>query len=60
MEYEIGDDPQGLPDRPDGERDGGLREDRIYFRKGAPARRANQLDDAHDEDSALQQFGEAV
>lgn len=25
MEFEIGDDPQGLPDGPEGERDGGLR-----------------------------------
>ena len=32
MEYEIGDDPQGLPDRPEGDRDGGLRE-RMFFRK---------------------------
>lgn len=60
MEYEIGDDPQGLLDYPDGDRDGGLREDRIFFRKDAPARRVNLDDDAGDEDSPLQQFGEAV
>lgn len=58
MEYEIGDDPQGLPEHPDGERDGGLREDRIFFRKDAPTRRANQLDDAQDEDTALRQLDE--
>lgn len=32
MEYEIGDDPQGLPDLPEGDRDGGLREP-LFFRK---------------------------
>lgn len=32
MEYEIGDDPQGLPDRPEGDRDGGLH-DTLFFAK---------------------------
>ena len=60
MEYEIGDDPQGLPERPEGDRKGGLREDRIFFRRGAPAKRLNLHDDARDEDSPVQQFGEAA
>lgn len=60
MEYEIDDDPQGLPDRPDGDRKGGLREDRIFFRKGAPAKRWNVHDEARDEELPVQQFGEAA
>lgn len=32
MEYEIKDEPQGLPDKPDGVRDGGLAEYRFLFR----------------------------
>ena len=60
MEYEIEDDPQGLPERPDGDRKGGLREDRMFFRKAAPPKRARQLDEARDEDSAMQQLGEAA
>ena len=60
MEYEIGDDPQGLPDRPDGDRDGGIREDRMIFRFGDPEKRENVLDDASDEDSPIDQFGEAA
>lgn len=39
MEYEIKDDPQGLPDRPDGERDGGLDEDPVLrHRESRPSR----------------------
>ena len=60
MEYEIDDDPQGQPDRPDGDRKGGLREERMFFRSDRRARPRRQLDDAHDEDSAMQQFGEAA
>lgn len=60
MEYEIGDDPQGLPDRPEGDRDGGLREDRIMFRRRASAKPVNRHDDAADEDSPGEQFGEAA
>lgn len=56
MEYEIGDDPQGLPDRPEGDRNGGLREDRIMFRRGAPSSPPPRLDDAEDDDSPLEQF----
>ena len=60
MEYEIGDDPQGLPDRPDGDRDGGLRTVPIFFRKNAPAEPIDIHDDASDEDSAVEQMGEAA
>jgi hypothetical protein len=60
MEYEIGDDPQGLPDRPDGDRDGGLREPLVFFRRQAPAEPGDLHDDASDEDSALAQMGEAA
>ncbi len=52
MEYEIGDDPQGLPEQPEGDRGGGLAEDRIFFRK--PASDA----DARNDGTALRQFGE--
>ena len=55
MEYEIGDDPQGLPDNPEGDRDGGLREN-LIFRKGAARRAATQLD----EDAPSEQLGELV
>lgn len=60
MEYEIGDDPQGLPDKPDGDRDGGLREDRIMFRRGAPAKPVNRHDDAGDENASVEQLGEVA
>lgn len=60
MEYEIVDDPQGLPEKLEGDRDGGLREDRILFRHCAPSTRADLYDDARDEDSAIEQFGEAA
>lgn len=55
MEYEIGDDPQGLPDTPEGDRDGGLREN-LFFRKGPTRRAATQLD----EDAPATQLGELV
>lgn len=32
MEYEIGDDPQGLDDLPEADREGGIREP-LFFRK---------------------------
>ena len=32
MEYEIDDDPQGLQDEPEGDRDGGLVEDHIALK----------------------------
>lgn len=60
MEYEIGDDPQGLPDRPDGDRDGGLRDAPVFFRRHAPVEPVDLHDDARDEDSALAQMGEAA
>ena len=60
MEYEINDDPQGLPDRPDGDRNGGLPEDRMFFRKDRPAEQANKHDHWHNEHSPLRQFGEAA
>ena len=40
MEYEIGDDPQGLPDRPEGNRDGGIRENLVSRRQPRFERRA--------------------
>jgi hypothetical protein len=53
MEYEIGDDPQGVPDHLDGDRDGGLRE-HLCFRK---ERRAGPT--APDDPNArIEQFGE--
>lgn len=61
MEYEIDDDPQGLPETIDGDRDGGLREDRLLFFADAPAiKRANRHDNAEEEDCPLQQLGEAA
>lgn len=53
MEYEIGDDPQGLPDRPDGDRDGGLREN-LFFRKGSGGRHAAP----NDPNAPVEQLGE--
>ena len=53
MEYEIGDDPQGLPDVPEGDRDGGLREN-LFFRRGSLRRAATQLD----EEAPREQLGE--
>ena len=60
MEFEIGDDPQGFPENLESDRDGGLREDRLFFRKEAPARKADRHDDAGDEDMAVKQLGEAA
>lgn len=60
MEYEIGDDPQGLPDHPDGNRDGGLGEDRLFFRKDPPDRVADRHHYAPDEDLPVAQLGEAA
>lgn len=53
MEYEIGDDPQGLPDRPDGDRDGGLREN-LFFRPGSDEWNAAP----NDPNALVEQFGE--
>ena len=60
MEYEIGDDPQGLPDAPEGNRDGGLGESRIFFRNKASAKRANYQVDERVEDTAVDQMGETA
>ena len=60
MEYEIGDDPQGLPDRPDGGRNGGLSDDRMFIRTSAPAKRPNSREDDRDAHLPLKQFGEAA
>lgn len=54
MEYEIGDDPQGLPEAPEGHRDGGLSDGSLFFRKKAPAKALRPYD-AHAE---LEQMGE--
>ena len=49
MEYEIGDEPQGLPDRLDGDRDGGVREP-LFFRREPRTR--------PEEDEPVKQMGE--
>ena len=54
MEYEIDDDPQGLPEHTDGERDGGLNE-RLDFRK-----RGTFDDQVAPDDMAVEQLGEPV
>lgn len=36
MEYEIGDDPQGSPERPEGCRDGGLSETLLFGQNERP------------------------
>lgn len=53
MEYEIGDDPQGLPDCPEGDRDGGLRENLFFRKEPAANRRAPD-----DENGRVEQMGE--
>lgn len=60
MEYEIDDDPQVTPERCEANRDGGLREDSIFFRTDALGRTSNLHDDAADEDSPMMQFGDAA
>lgn len=55
MEYEIGDDPQGLPDPPEGTRDGGLKEP-MFFRK---EKRGNLARKRRPEE-ILDQMGEPV
>lgn len=60
MEYEIADDPQGLPDRTEGLRDGGLREDLVFFRSRSRLGHPTQLDDDYVEDALVQQFGETA
>jgi hypothetical protein len=65
MEYEIGDDPQGLPEIPDGDRDGGLREEWFLMRPGRQRPSADGRGDAWDEDAmvrhlGIRQFGEVA
>lgn len=43
MEYEIDDDPQGDAERIDGDRDGGLEEDRGAIRRASPRPVPHQL-----------------
>ena len=52
MEFEIDDDPQGLPDQPEGDRDGGLRET-LVFRRGSSRRAA-----AAPRETPIEQMGE--
>lgn len=52
MEYEIDDDPQGLPDKPEADRDGGVREP-MFFRRKPVQRPAGKRRDA-----AFEQMGE--
>lgn len=60
MEYEIGDDPQGVPELAEGDRDGGLREGRIAVRGKTPVAPRDLHDDAVEEVSPIRQFGELV
>lgn len=53
MEYEIGDDPQGLPDRPEGDRGGGIRENLFFRRESRFERRTPSGRDA-----PVEQLGE--
>ncbi len=57
MEYEIGDDPQGLPDRSEAYRAGGLRNDGLFFGKDVSVKTSDRDDDAADEDSPMRQLG---
>ena len=54
MEFEIGDDPQGLPDRPEGDRDGGVRENMVFRKEPRFERRVSP------KDMAVAQMGEPV
>ncbi len=45
MEYEIGDDPQGLPERSEGNRDGGLRESLLFGQTERPETIADRKED---------------
>ena len=58
MEYEIRDEPQGLPDRPEGERTGGLREDLIRFPGKSVDPRPDLSDRACRRDAPVRQSGE--
>jgi hypothetical protein len=60
VEFEIDDDPQGLPEWLDGERDGGLKEDLLVRRGRRPAFRPRQFDEAREDIAPLQQLGEAA
>lgn len=53
MEYEIGDDPQGLPDRPEGDRDGGIRENLVFRKEPRFERRVPS-----ERDAPVEQLGE--
>lgn len=55
MEYEIGDDPQGLPDYPEADRDGGIREKLVFRKEPRDWRR-----EPKEADAPLEQFGELV
>ena len=52
MEYEIDDDPQGLPDKPEASRDGGVRGP-VFFRRKTMAKGASRR-----RDPAFEQMGE--
>ena len=54
MEYEIGDDPQGLSEEHEGDRDGGLKES-LFFRQGRKLE--NRVSPR---DMAVEQMGEPV
>lgn len=53
MEYEIRDEPQGLADIPDGDRDGGLRTAGSAFKHPA-----SEQDRDNERNPALEQMGE--
>lgn len=59
MEYEIKDEPQGLPDRPEADRDGGLREKPQTTRKAMPATPVKSRPDRpEDAEAPIEQMGE--
>jgi hypothetical protein len=60
MEYEIGDDPQGLPDFSEGLRDGGINEELVFTRLRPSIGRPPQLDEDHEEALLIQQLGEVA
>ena len=51
MEYEIDDDPQGLPDQPEGDRDGGVR-------VNPHSRKEPRFERRYDYRDAVEQLGE--
>jgi hypothetical protein len=57
MEYEIDDDPQGLPDAPEGDRDGGLGE-HVFLRREPRSGARAPGDRPGYRDAPMEQLGE--